>query len=105
MPHCTTAPPPSSLRCSMLEAADRPTLRSQVLYQTVANAAELGLEQWTWDAGTYTWCQPSSVCNGAFVVSLPPAIARHSVGPTPLLTFKNVLPNLLVHCFGCLLDN
>jgi hypothetical protein len=39
-----------------------------VLYQTVANAGELQLEQWTWDAGTYTWCLPSSVCNGSKVV-------------------------------------
>ena len=40
----------------------------EVLYQTVANAKRLGLEQWTWDAGTYTWCHASSVCNGTDVV-------------------------------------
>jgi hypothetical protein len=39
-----------------------------VLYQTVANAQLLELEQWTWDAGTYTWCKPSSQCNGTAVV-------------------------------------
>ena len=39
-----------------------------VLYQTVANAGALSLEQWTWDAGTYTWCNSSSVCNGTDVV-------------------------------------
>ncbi len=38
------------------------------LYQTVANAKQLQLEQWTWDAGTYTWCKPSSVCNGTDAV-------------------------------------
>lgn len=39
-----------------------------VLYKTAANAGELKLEQWTWDAGTYTWCQPASLCNGTSVI-------------------------------------
>ena len=39
-----------------------------VLYRTVANAKRLKLEQWTWDAGTYLWCKPASVCNGSAVV-------------------------------------
>ena len=39
-----------------------------VLYRTVARSGQMGLEQWTWDAGTYTWCNKSSVCNGTSLV-------------------------------------
>ena len=39
------------------------------LYETVARAGKLGLEQFTWDAGTYTWCKPASQCNGSAVAA------------------------------------
>jgi hypothetical protein len=39
-----------------------------VNYVTTLKAKRLGLEQWTWDAGTYTWCNTSAVCNGTAVV-------------------------------------